>query len=119
VKRLGGAVAVALIWCTSLLATPQDRPPAEEKRPTADQAKNNSSDLELMQKIRKAVVDDKSLSMAAHNVKIIAKNGKVTLRGDVKSEEEKKAVEQKATEIAGAANVTNEMTVKAANKKTS
>jgi len=42
-----------------------------------------------MQKIRKAVMDDKSLSTSAHNVKIIAQDGKVTLKGPVKTDEEK------------------------------
>jgi hyperosmotically inducible periplasmic protein len=80
--------------------------------PTADQAKNNQPDRDVMQKIRQAVVSDKSLSTYAHNVKIIAKNGKVTLKGPVRSEEEKKTITAKAQEIAGAANVTDELTVK-------
>jgi hyperosmotically inducible periplasmic protein len=58
-------------------------------------------------------VKDKSLSTDAHNVKIIASDGKVTLKGPVESEEEKKAVENKATQVAGAENVTSEITVAA------
>jgi osmotically-inducible protein OsmY len=85
--------------------------------PTADQAKNNLPDREIMQKIRKSVVDDKSLSTYAHNVKIVAQNGKVTLKGPVRSEDEKQTIEQKASEVAGAGNVTNELTVKPENKK--
>jgi osmotically-inducible protein OsmY len=85
--------------------------------PTADQAKNNLSDRDLMQKIRKSVVDDKNLSTYAHNVKIIAQNGKVTLRGPVRSEEEKKAIEQKAEDAAGSGNVTNRLTIKAPRAK--
>jgi len=80
--------------------------------PTADRAKDNANDREIMQKIRKAIVDDKSLSTYAHNVKIVSQHGKVTLKGPVRSDEEKKIVEQKATEIAGAGNVTNQVTVK-------
>jgi osmotically-inducible protein OsmY len=80
--------------------------------PTADQAKNNMSDRDVMQKIRQAVVNDKSLSTYAHNVKIISKNNKVTLKGPVRSEEEKKAIVAKAEEVAGAGNVVDEMTVK-------
>lgn len=91
----------------------QDRNTSE---PTADQAKNNASDRETMKKIRRAVVADKSLSTYAHNVKIIAQNGKVTLKGPVRSHEEKKAVEQKATEVAGDGNVTNDITVKSDQK---
>ena len=85
--------------------------------PTADQAKNAPNDRDIMQKIRKSVVDDKSLSTYAHNVKIVSQHGKVTLKGPVRSEEEKKTVEQKATDVAGAGNVTNEITVKPDNKK--
>jgi osmotically-inducible protein OsmY len=84
----------------------------KNEQPTADQAKNNTSDRELMQKIRQAVMDDKSLSTYAHNVKIIAKNGKVTLKGPVRTEAEKSAIEQKAVEVAGAGNVIDELTVK-------
>ena len=80
--------------------------------PTADQGKNNMPDRNLMQKIRQSVMDDKSLSTYAHNVKIIAQNGKVTLKGPVRSSDEKQTIEQKATEVAGAGNVVDEMTVK-------
>jgi hyperosmotically inducible protein len=52
------------------------------------------------------------VSTYAHNVKIISKNGKVTLKGPVRSEDEKKTVESKAVEVAGAGNVTNELTIK-------
>jgi hyperosmotically inducible periplasmic protein len=78
---------------------------------TADQQKGNKADRDLTQKIRKSVVSDKSLSMSAHNVKIISRDGMVTLRGTVKSDDEKKAIEDKATEIAGQGKVTSELTV--------
>ena len=81
-------------------------------QPTADQAKNNASDREIMQNIRKAITSDSSLSTYAHNVKVISKHGKVTLKGVVHSDAEKQAVESKATEVAGAGNVTNELTIK-------
>jgi hyperosmotically inducible protein len=85
--------------------------------PTADNAKNDKTDRDLMRDIRKALMDDKSLSSSAHNAKIIAQHGKVTLKGNVQSEEEKSTVVSKATEIAGAGNVTDELTVKAARTK--
>ena len=73
-----------------------------------------------MQKIRKAVMDDKSLSTYAHNVKIISQNGKVTLKGPVRSNEEKQTIEQKARDVAGVGNVTNQITIRATSpKKTS
>ena len=73
--------------------------------------KMSKADRELTQKIRRSVVSDKSLSVAAHNIHIAAQDGAVTLTGTVKSEDEKKAVEDKATEIAGSGKVTNELTV--------
>jgi osmotically-inducible protein OsmY len=88
--------------------------PALNAQTTADQTVSaRKADRQLMQKIRKAVVGDKSLSTAAHNVNITSQDGVVMLRGEVKSDDEKKAIEDKATEIAGAGKVTNELTVAA------
>ena len=80
--------------------------------PTADQQKDAKSDREMTRKIRRALTQDKSLSTYAHNVKIVTENGRVTLKGPVRSEDEKKAVETKATEIAGESNVTSNLDVK-------
>ena len=55
--------------------------------------------------------------MAAHNVKIISRDGMVTLKGMVKSDEEKKAIEDKATEVAGQGKVTSELTVNPSGSK--
>jgi osmotically-inducible protein OsmY len=79
---------------------------------TADQAKDNLSDRELMQQIRKAIMADKSLSTYGKNVKVIAQHGKVTLKGPVHTEAERKNIEEKAAQVAGAANVTNQLDVK-------
>lgn len=86
----------------------RDRSQAE---PTADQQKENTSDRELTRQIRRAVVKDNSLSTTAHNVKIIAQNGTVTLKGPVKSEAEKQAIDAKATQIAGTGKVNDELQV--------
>jgi hyperosmotically inducible protein len=80
--------------------------------PTADQQKSNRSDRDITQQVRKAIMEDKSLSTYAHNVKIITQNGMVTLKGPVRSEDEKKAIEAKAAEVAGGDKVTNEMDIK-------
>ncbi len=79
---------------------------------TSDQGKNDKSDRLMTAKIRRAVVADKSLSMYAHNVKIIVVGGAVTLKGPVHSEVEKQSVADKATQIAGAGKVDNQITVK-------
>ena len=78
---------------------------------SADQQKETAADRTLSQQIRKAVVADKSLSTYAHNVKIISINGTVTLRGPVRSEAEKAAIEADAKKIAGVSAVNNELTI--------
>jgi hyperosmotically inducible periplasmic protein len=81
---------------------------------TADQQKMNASDRVLTQNIRKAVMADKSLSTYAHNVKIVSQNGMVTLRGPVRSDDEKKSIIVKAVEAAGGPDkVSDQMSVTA------
>jgi len=96
---------------------PQQPAPDNTKRnkdqtdPSADQQKMNSADRAITQKIRKAIHDDKSLSTYAHNIKIITQDGKVTLRGPVRSEDEKSNLQAKAVEVAGQDNVTNQLEI--------
>jgi hyperosmotically inducible periplasmic protein len=78
---------------------------------TADKQKENATDRDLAKRIRQSVVADKSLSTYAHNVKIAAQGGQVTIKGPVRSEAEKTAIETKATEIAGPGKVSNEITI--------
>jgi hyperosmotically inducible protein len=78
---------------------------------TADQQKENAADRDLTKKIRHALMQDKSLSTYAHNVKVITTSGQVTLKGPVRSDREKQTVEEKATAVAGAGHVTNQMSV--------
>jgi osmotically-inducible protein OsmY len=81
------------------------------KKITADQQSQTKEDREITQKIRQAVVDDKSLSTYAHNVKIITIDGMVTLKGPVKSEAEKTAIEEKAVQIAGKDKIKSEIEI--------
>lgn len=80
---------------------------------TADQQKDNAHDRELARQIRSALVKDKSLSTYAHNVKIVAQGRQVTLKGPVRSVEEKRAVETKALEVAGEGNVVSQLEIAA------
>jgi osmotically-inducible protein OsmY len=114
---LGG---LGLLWAQQDTATTQTSPvdnttvnqrDRNTSEPTADRQKDNPTDRQLTQQIRKALVKDKSLSSYAHNVKIIAQNGMVTLKGPVKSEEEKQAVETKAAQIAGPDKVTSQIQI--------
>jgi hyperosmotically inducible periplasmic protein len=79
--------------------------------PTADQQKDNRSDQDITQHIRQSIMKDKSLSTYAHNVKIITQNGEVTLKGPVRTEQEKESIESKAVSIAGTGHVTDQLEI--------
>jgi len=73
----------------------------------------NQRDVNLTAEIRKKVLAQENMSINARNVKIITADGKVTLRGPVNSDAEKKTIDDIARELAGKDNVTNEIDVKA------
>ena len=79
---------------------------------TADNQANAQSDRLTTQKIRKAIIADKSLSTYAHNVKIITVDGAVTLKGPVQTEDEKQKVAAEAANVVSPDKITNELTVK-------
>ena len=83
----------------SATETPQTQPNAE-------------ADRKLLAAVRRAVVSDKSLSTSGHNVKIVVKGGVVTLRGPVKSDEEKTSIQKLAQQVAGVTSVENQLDVK-------
>ncbi len=89
----------------------------DRSQPTADRQKDKRSDREITQQIRQAVMKDSSLSSSsyAHNVKIVSQNGMVTLKGPVRSEEDKQSIAAKAAEVVGADKVTNQLEVKPEN----
>ena len=83
---------------------------------TAEKQSSSKDDLALTQKIRQAVMKDGSLSMNAKNVKIIAQDGKITLKGPVDSQQEKDTIATEAGDIAGKDKVDNQLEVKAEKK---
>ena len=78
---------------------------------TAGDQSENEADRKITQEVRKSIVGDDKLSTNAQNVKIITNDGQVTLRGPVKTEEEKKAIEGKAKQVAGVKNVDNQLEI--------
>lgn len=82
-----------------------------DANPTAEDQSGSPADVELTRKIRKAITDDDALSVDAHNVKIITRNGVVTLRGPVHSDLERAAVVKKAEQFAGAGKVVNQLEI--------
>ena len=97
-----------LTLATALLALPV---PRSFPQTAPDNTKMNPADRALTKKIRSSIYQDKSLSTYAHNIKVITQNGAVTLKGPVRSDDEKANIEAKATAIAGAGNVTDQLTV--------
>jgi hyperosmotically inducible protein len=75
---------------------------------------SSPADLEVTQKIRKAlVIEATGYSTTAKNIKIITTNGKVTLRGPVKTDAEKSGIVMIAKGVAGEGNVEDQLEVEA------
>jgi hyperosmotically inducible periplasmic protein len=119
-RRIALALAIVAALLNPLVAAASQTPPDNTKvnkrdrnpgAATADQQKENTNDRDIARRIRRALMDDKDLSTYAHNVKVIAQGGQVTLKGPVRTEEEKQTVEAKATEVAGPGRVTNQISI--------
>jgi hyperosmotically inducible periplasmic protein len=118
-RLIAAAALVGALLVPAFSAGAQQPPPDNTKTnkrdrakgaATADQQKENGSDREITRQIRSALMDEKTLSTYAHNVKVIT-DGKVRLKGPVRTEDEKKTVEAKATEVAGAGHVINQISM--------
>ncbi|WP_448101234.1 BON domain-containing protein [Luteibacter jiangsuensis] len=72
---------------------------------------NNADDIRVAAAVRKALVADSSLSTSARNVKLVAARGTVTLRGPVKTAEEKTRVEAIVKGVAGVTSVQNQLDI--------
>jgi hyperosmotically inducible periplasmic protein len=111
-------------------ATPNvaDNPGVADGTPNADNTKindrdrhgtltptdqgNSGAETKITANIRKGLMSDKTLSFTAKNVKVITVGSKVTLRGPVKSDQEKATIESVARQTAGVNDVDNQLEVK-------
>ncbi len=129
--KLSGAVVVALLCAAAVRAEEHRAPTSSADTPSAKGAdntatnavdrdrstvtpvdqSNDSSALRTTADIRRAVLNDKSLSTSAHNVKIITNGSAVTLRGAVASAAEKERIDALARQIAAGKQVHNEISV--------
>ena len=78
---------------------------------TAGDQSESEADRTISQNIRQSLTSDDSLSTNGKNVKVITVDGKVTLRGPVKSDQEKAAIAAKAQQVAGVKNVDNQLEI--------
>ncbi len=78
---------------------------------------NSKADIATASRIRKEVIAQPGLSVNARNVKIITKNGLVTLRGPVNTPEEKRLIGKIAERTVPPENVSNQLEVKSADSR--
>lgn len=100
--------AFAAPGTTTSTAVPTDNPALHGTPVTAEDQSTRPSDVEVTRKIRVALMKEK-LSMAAKNVTIITRDGKVILKGAVPGNEANR-ITGIARGVAGAQNVTSEIT---------
>jgi len=91
-----------------------ERDRSDETKTSGDQS-NSSTDLKTTRAIRQALMKDGELSTTAKNIKVITANGHVTLRGPVKTAQEKAKIDQLAKSAAGGAQIDNQLDVKGSN----
>jgi hypothetical protein len=86
-----------------------------EASPTPEDQGGSAADRELTQRIRRAITDNNQLSTDAKNIKIITTNGKVTLRGPVKNQQELQTINSLVQQM-GVTSVDNQLEVKGTNQ---
>ena len=83
----------------------------EDRTLTPMDQSNTKEDIDVTATIRKALMDDGSLSTNARNVKIITRDGVVTLRGPVENAQEKVAIARTAQSVAGVRRIDNQLEI--------
>lgn len=73
---------------------------------------NSETDVELVAAIRRAIMEQDQISTAGKNVKVIANNGEVSLRGPVESENEKSRIAETVRSVPGVVTLDNQLEVK-------
>ncbi len=91
-----------------------ERDRSGETKTSGDQS-NSSADLKITQAIRRALMKDRGLSTTAKNIKVITANGQVTLRGPVKTAQEKAKIDELARSAAVGAKIDDQLDVKGSN----
>ncbi|MGA9584026.1 MAG: BON domain-containing protein [Terracidiphilus sp.] len=112
------ATGAVLSLSATVVATAQDQNTKPDnsaqnknQNQTAQDQSSAASDRELTAKVRKAIIADKELSTYAHNIKIITQNGTVTLKGPVKSDDEKQKIESDAAGVVSRDSIVDQLSV--------
>ena len=89
----------------------QNQNPHNDKLTADDQVRGTKEDTELTRRIREKLVDDDNLSVSAKNIKIITLRGMVTLRGNVKTTEERTRISEHVRQVSSNLQLKDELTV--------
>jgi hyperosmotically inducible protein len=114
-----GAVSLAALAADNEKTKPDntainERDRSSDTQTSGDQS-NSPADLKVTQAIRQALMKDSELSTTAKNIKVITNNGHVTLRGPVKTAQEKAKIHQLAKSAAAVAHIDDQLDVKGSN----
>jgi hyperosmotically inducible protein len=127
IPRVAAAVALSLgsIYAIAQMPPAHDAVPSKSPDNTAVNVRdrtdaamtptdqpNNAADIKTAAAVRRSIARDNSLSVLAHNIKLVASAGVVTLRGPVESEAEKAKIEELAFAASGVSIVHNELDIK-------
>lgn len=108
-----GVLAASMAWADSPSAdntgtNVRDRDPAAI---TAMDQSEKEGDIKITQSIRKALVDDDTMSTNAQNIKVITIDSVVTLRGPVEDAKERDQIAAIASRTSGVTKVNNQLEV--------
>jgi osmotically-inducible protein OsmY len=95
------------------MATPsaQDASNKGSITPTSQSDSDSDKDAALAERIRKAIVNDNKFSTSAKNIKVLFKNGIVTLQGSVRNDQEKAEIITRTRRITGTARIDDELDI--------
>lgn len=115
-KLIGVLLTVIFLSAATIAATSDDNTKTNKRdtvpsEMTADEQNKSGTDMEITRRIRQDLIKKSDLSTYAHNIKIITQDGKVTLKGPVRSKQEVNIILKSAESVAGASNVINQITV--------
>ncbi len=85
--------------------------PASREPQSSQTQSTPATDTQMTTKVRDAIMNDQNIGTAGHNIRVSSHNGMVTLRGKVMNEQERDAIVAKAKQVAGDANVKDDITV--------
>ena len=108
---LSGPVLTRALDTRTGMATPSAQSAGNKGGMTRASQSDSDKDAALAERIRRAIVKDNNFSTTAKNVKVLFKDGIVTLRGSVRNDQEKAEIITRTRRIAGTAKIDDELDI--------